>query len=270
MREDHVPETPSVGTVLTGPRRIRVLLIALMAIVGIIGTLGVVTTGRASASTVNAVATIADATSDTYLPSGASTTPFTVTLPANAACDGDTANDGFHIYSYLVPEGTDVTKLTFIGNSPPSQSFGFVNNAGVYYGPVNTAVTTGQIISIPNNFEWAPLATSDGLLPTLLSSGTTPGTWEAGLLCSNPSGTVTDNWNTQVKFTANSSDPSGFVWSDVPGPSGNQVSAFTSATSATFTEGTPGTFTPKATGTPTPTLTESGALPAGVSSPAAH
>ena len=265
MSEVHVPETPSSGTVRPRQRRIRVLLTALLAIVAVVGTLQVVSTGSASASTVNAVATISDATARAPTCRRAHRPrPSPSPCPPTPACTGDTANDGYHVYSYLVPEGTDVTTLTFTGNSPPAQSFGFVNNAGVYYGPVNTAVTTGQIINIPNNFEWAPLATSDGLLPTLLSKGTTPGTWEAGLLCSNSTGAVTDNWNTQVKFTANSSDPSGFVWSDVPGPSGDQVSTITSASTASFTEGTAGTFTVTATGTPTPAITESGALPAGV------
>jgi hypothetical protein len=40
--------------------------------------------------------------------------------------------------------------------------------------------------------------------------------------------------------------------------------AITSANSTSFTEGTAGSFTPTATGTPTPTITESGALPSGV------
>ncbi len=44
----------------------------------------------------------------------------------------------------------------------------------------------------------------------------------------------------------------------------NQAPAITSANSTTFTVGTAGSFTVTATGTPTPTLTETGALPSGV------
>jgi hypothetical protein len=44
----------------------------------------------------------------------------------------------------------------------------------------------------------------------------------------------------------------------------NQAPAVTSANTTTFTVGTAGTFTVTATGTPTPTLSESGALPSGV------
>src|ERR1700677_362236 len=129
-----------------------------LATVAALATLALVAVAPASASTVNGVATITDP-SDAFLPSGGSATPFTVTLPANAACSGDTQTHGYHVYSYLVPEGTDVSTLTAVGDGPPqgvADSFGFVTDIGQYYGPVNTAPSTGQIISIPD-FEWAPL-----------------------------------------------------------------------------------------------------------------
>src|SRR6202043_1913103 len=44
----------------------------------------------------------------------------------------------------------------------------------------------------------------------------------------------------------------------------NQAPAITSANNATFLVGTAGTFTVTATGFPAPTITETGALPAGV------
>src|ERR1700694_4793345 len=84
----------------------------------------------ASASTLGGTATIADPISGNPLASGGSTTPFTVTLPAGSACSGDTANHGFHVYSYLVKKGVDVTTVTFINF--PSMGFGFVDNAGTY------------------------------------------------------------------------------------------------------------------------------------------
>ena len=76
----------------------------------------------ASASTVNGVATITTPGAVPPVPpllSGGSTTPFTVALPTNAACSGDTATDGYHVYSYLVPEGTDVSTLNALGGVPP-------------------------------------------------------------------------------------------------------------------------------------------------------
>jgi hypothetical protein len=230
------------------------------------------TSASAAGAGLGGVATISIPDGTAPLTSGGSTDSFTVDLPASAACSGDTANDGFHVYSYLVPKGTDVTTLTFIGNNPPAQSFGFVNNAGVYYGPVNTAVTTGQVLTLPNNFQWAPLVTQDGLLSTLLANG---GVWEAGLLCSNTTGAVTDNWNTEVTFTASSSDPNGFVWATAAGttppPTSTTTTTAPGSTSSTTTTvptgilGTATTTTTSAGDSSTTTTTVAGGTVAGTS-----
>ena len=233
-----------------------------VAAVAALATLVVVDAHPASASTLNAPATISSPTTLAPLASGASTTQFTVALPANAACSGDTASNGYHVYSYLVPQGTNLSAVTFTGDNPPSVGYGLVNDIGTYYGPANTAPTTGQIIGIPTDFEWAPLVANDGVpLSSLLYTGGTSGVWEAGLACSNSTHALTDNWNTQVTFTANSSDPTGFVWTAVP----NSAAAITSANNTTFTEGSAGSFAVTATGSPAPTITESGPLPTGVS-----
>jgi large repetitive protein len=254
-----VPHPRPAAARRRGPKAVLAVAVAMVAA---LATLVVVEAHPASASTLNAPATISSPTTLAPLASGASTTAFTLALPANAACSGDTASDGYHVYSYLVPQGTNLSTVTFTGDNPPSVGYGLVNNIGTYYGPVNTAPTTGQIIGIPTNFEWAPLVANDGVpLSSLLYTGDTSGVWEAGLACSNSTHALTDNWNTQVTFTANSSDPTGFVWTAVP----NSAAAITSANNTTFTEGSAGTFTVTATGNPTPTITESGTLPAGVS-----
>jgi large repetitive protein len=258
------PESTPPRSRIRQRRGPRAVVAAVLAAVAALATVAVVEAMPASASTTNGVATIADPATLAYVASGASTTPFSATLPANASCSGDTASAGYHVFSYLVPEGTAVSSVTF--TEFPSTGYGFVNNIGTYYGAANTAATTGQVISIPNNFQWAPLVSHDGVaLSQLLTSGTTPGVWEGGIACANSSGVLTDNWNTEITFTASSSDPTGFVWSAVPGPSGDKVSAITSAASTKFVEGSSNTFTPTATGTPAPVITETGALPSGVS-----
>jgi hypothetical protein len=171
--------------------------------------------GTAGASTLNGVATIADPNTLSALASGGSATPFTITLPANAACDGDTASDGYHVYSYLVPEGTTITGLTF--TTHPSSGGGLFNGSGNYYGPANTAIGTGQIVSIPTTLAFAANVTKGVIsLSSLLSSGTSPGVWETGIACANTSGVLTDYWNAQVTFTASGSDPNGFTWTFTP------------------------------------------------------
>jgi hypothetical protein len=186
---------------------------------------------EATAATLNGVATIAVAADPAQaLTSGGSTTQFTVALPANAACSGDTATDGYHVYSYLVPEGTNLSTVTFVNS--PSTGYGFVNTLGVYYGPANTAVTTGQIVSIPADFEWGPLVSTDKVpLTSLLYTGGTSGAWEAGIACANTTGALTDNWNTPITFTASSGDPNGFVWS-TSGSVGPPPSTTTTTTTA--------------------------------------
>jgi hypothetical protein len=222
----------------------------------------------ARASTLDGIATTASPGTTTYLASGGSTTQFTVSLPAQSACSGDTATHGYHIYSYLVQKGTNVTSLTFPSGEPNfgNNQYGLIEPDGTFWEDINTAPTTGQIINIPNDFEWEALITkglalSGGLL---YQDSDSSGVWEGGIACTNTDGVVTDYWNTEFTFTASGSDPNGFVWSAIPGPSGSQVSDITSADATAFTQGAHGTFTPTATGTPTPTIAEAGTLPTGV------
>ena len=212
QRSDHHRRSGAARTMA------RAGLTALLAAGATAGTLALAGATPAGASTLNGIATIAAPGQTTALTTGGSTTPFTVVLPAQAACDGDTATHGYHVYSYLVQKGTSLSGVTFEGF--PSVGFGLVDNTGTYYGPVNTAIGTGQIVSIPNNFEWGPLVSDGGVtLSQLLYTGTgkkASGIWEAGLACANSSGALADNWNIQVSFTANAADPNGFTWTAIP------------------------------------------------------
>jgi len=253
------------------PRRCRqaaagrwVVAIATAALVATAGLAGV-SAGTAAASTLGGVATVASPGTTTPLTSGASTDLFTVSLPAQAACDGDTATGGYHVYSYFIQKGTTLSTVTFIGH--PSVGSGLFETNGKYYGPVNTAVTTGAVPNpLPNDLVFSELLTHGEPLLSLLYTGTgssASGIWETGIACATSTGALADNWNAEVTFTASSSDPNGFTWTALA--AGTSAPAFTSATTAAFTEGSAGTFKPAASGSPTPTITESGALPAGVS-----
>jgi hypothetical protein len=173
------------------------------------GSLCLVFAPCASASVVIGTAVLAapGATASSPLPSGASSTPFTVALPPRAACPGDTAHDGYRVFSYLVPKGTDLSSVTFVDD--PSTGYGLVDGAR-YYGAVNTAIHTGQIIGIPNDFEWGALVRHVPLSDLL--DGRNHGVWETGLACADARGTLSDAWNTQVTFVARSGDPDGFAW----------------------------------------------------------
>jgi hypothetical protein len=162
------------------------------------------------------VATIANPGTGAALPSGGSATTFTVTLPSGAACPGDSIA-GYKVFSYLVHEGTDPATVAF-GTGFPSVGYGFVDNTSTYYGNVNTALTTGQVPTLPTNFKWSALVQSGGgslPLSEVLYSGTT-GSWVAGIACVKD-GAVTNHWTTPVTFTASGTDANGFTWAAVPG-----------------------------------------------------
>ena len=265
MRQYTTPGSSGAGTesnYARRPRFLRSLLVLVAAVLAAVASLSVTSVMKASAATLNGVATIADPSSLAPLSSGGSTTEFTISLPGQSACSGDTATDGYHVYSYLVQAGTNLSSVTF--ESAPSVGYGLVNTTGTYYGPINTALGTGQINGIPGNFDWGALVSTDGVAASsLLYTGGTTGVWEAGIACANSSGSLVDNWNSEVTFSASSSDPNKFVWSAVPGRSGG-LPEITSATNIGFANGLSNIFTPTATGSPTPTITESGTLPTGV------
>ncbi len=108
--------------------------------------------------------------------------------------------------------------------------------------------------------------------PTLSESGALPGgvTFNpaTGVLGGTPAAGSTGSY--PISFTAhngvNNDATQSFTLTVSAAP---QAPAFTSALTATFTVGTAGSFTVTATGSPTPTLSESGALPNGVTFTAA-
>ncbi len=257
------PSTPIGSSRTRSGRTLRTGLVVVATLLASCAALVVADAGPSAASTLNGVATTVNPSNGDFLASGGSDTPFTLSLPHIAACSGDTAHDGYNVWSYLVEKSAKIGSTTFSGASGPSQGYGLYDNTGTYYGPANTAINTGQVTQIPD-FEWGPAIAGDGILSKILYTGKKSGIWEGGLACANSSGMLTDNWNVQFTFTKSTSDPNGFTWSAVPGPEGDTFATITSADSATFPEGSSGSFTPTASGTPTPTITERGTLPTGV------
>ena len=139
------------------------------------------------------------------LSSGASTTPYGVVLPPGATCPGDTAHDGYHVYSYLVPQGASPTDVSF-RTGIPSRWYGYIAD-GAYYGAVNTAETTGQIVGLPLQFSWTRLTPQ-----ILFKAGQRSATWSGGIACADTHGQVTDYWNSTLVFTADPADLHGFTW----------------------------------------------------------
>lgn len=177
----------------------------------------------ASASTIDGVATLTNPSTNAPISSAGGSSNFTLALPAHAACSGDTATGGYHVYSYVVTGPLSASALTSYlqglnpNNDFPTKYLQLTDNGGNFYAAANTAIGTGQVVSIPLNFNFGVLNQdlSNFGMPTL--PGTTQ---EVGLLCATSSNVVTDFWNTEVTFTA-SSDSSGFNFA--PSSPGSQT-----------------------------------------------
>jgi hypothetical protein len=139
------------------------------------------------------------------LASGGSSTPYGVVLPPGASCPGDTAHDGYLVYSYLVPKDSSPTDVSF-RTGTPSRWYGYISD-GAYYGAVNTAESTGQITALPTSFDWTRLTPQ-----MLFANGAHSATWNGGIACADTHGHVTTYWNSTLVFTADAADPRGFTW----------------------------------------------------------
>jgi hypothetical protein len=172
------------------------------------------------ALTTDGAYTVTDPGTNGTLTTGIATKQYTITLPAHAKCSGDTATAGYHVYGYAVHVAGKVTKAALTTavqgldpvNGVPSQFLPLTDNGGNFYGPANTAIGTGQIVSIPLNLEWAPLNSilvNNGLAPIY---GTKTLTYQVGIFCANPSNKVIDFWNMPLTFTKGTAAQGGFTW----------------------------------------------------------
>ena len=165
----------------------------------------------AGASVVAGTEEITQPGSLTPLGSGGLETLYGVVLPSGAGCPGDTAHHGYHIFSYLVPKDVSPAAVNF-KRGRADKGFGYIAY-GMYYGAINTALGTGLVAGLPPDFTWARLTPKD-----LFPQGQKSATWEGGIACANSDGVVTNYWNSQIVFTASTSDPRGFTWRVVAQP----------------------------------------------------
>jgi len=193
---------PSVAATREIPvfaRAAAALGVVLLAVVAVMGTPAV-----AGAATAGAEVLVTPGTTRA-LASGGSSTPYGVALPPGASCPGDTAHHGYLVYSYLVPQGSSPTAVSFRSGTP-SRWYGYISD-GAYYGAVNTAETTGQVTALPTSFDWTRLTPQ-----MLFAHGAHSATWNGGIACADTHGNVTTYWNSTLVFTADAADPHGFTW----------------------------------------------------------
>jgi hypothetical protein len=149
--------------------------------------------------------------------SGGSTTTWTLTLPVNSHCSGDSATGHFHIFSYI--SSADPSTLSFntgapVSSDPSAEAFSLIDVNGNQYGPANTAITSGNIPQTPNlNYELFSIDGSGGNANPIPA-----GTYNVGIACATSTGALDQFWNVQEVFTQVSTDvdPNGETWSVVP------------------------------------------------------
>jgi len=179
--------------------------VASVAVVGLTGLVATVALSAPVGAVTASAEEIVHPGTTSAMDGGGSATPYAVVLPAGASCPGDTAHQGYHVYSYLVPSSVSPTEVSF-RTGLPSRWYGYIAE-GAYYGAVNTAESTGQIVGLPASFTWSRLTPSD-----LFAHGATTATWEGGIACADTHGVVTDTWNSTIRFTADATDQGGFTW----------------------------------------------------------
>jgi hypothetical protein len=202
-------------------RMLRIGSASLVAAAASLTALSVAGPGVAGAATHDGTATITNLSNGSIAFPTASSTVYTISAPTGAVCSGNTSSNGTNIYTYLVPYGTNVQNLTVVHNAISSPSYALLDDTG---SPVdNIQVASNDVVPsfATYNLEWGPGVSEYSLLPSLLDApGGQSGVWEAGIACATSSG-ITDYWNTEITFTADSNDPNGFQWSAVSGDPNN-------------------------------------------------
>jgi hypothetical protein len=192
------------------PRRRRLARAgALLPVAAVLGALAA--PGMAWAVTAGSASIVQPGTL-TNLDSGTADTPYEVALPSTASCPGDTAHQGYHVFSYLVPAGHTPAEVNF-KHAVPNRWYGYFSY-GSYYGAADTAEDTGQVVQLPE-FSWTRYSTYPDLI---FPGGRTRTTWEGGIACANTDGVVTTYWNTQIVFTKSATAPGGFTWRVIANP----------------------------------------------------
>ncbi len=149
--------------------------------------------------------------------SGDSNTNWNLTLPAGAACTGDSASGGYRVQSYMVPASVDPSTLQFGSGGPTPSGLGgsfaqpLFDTASNPYANVQTANAStaggpGPILPPPSfNFkQFVP-----GNIPA--------GVYNLGIACTLGGASTTQMsnfWNVQMTVTTSASDtgPAGITW----------------------------------------------------------
>lgn len=183
------------------------------ASVSIAGTVALAAAAGAVAT--SGPVTIVDPTTNVALAGPqASAKQFAANVPSPSLCPGSTASNGYHVFSFMVPAGTDPSTVSF-STGVPSTGLGYFDTGGNYQGPINTS-TTGQVLVPSAGLTWVSpaLGATGSYTVTDLTGGSTK-TWDSGWACADTTGAVQKYWDQQITFTTSTTDAKGFTWTPV-------------------------------------------------------
>jgi hypothetical protein len=159
-----------------------------LAAVGVFGM-----SPAASASAKAGDATVIDPANTKPLGSGTKTTDWSLALPTHAACSGDTATGGYHVYGFIIPASGSEDALTFDPiNGPTTPALPLFDVTGSAYGPANTDTSTGAVKNPLPTFNFIRFTSTD--LPA--------GNYRVGVACAKGTGALDKFWNVPVAFDA--------------------------------------------------------------------
>ncbi len=194
------------------------------------------------------------------LNAGGSATPFSFVLPANAACAGDSANDGYRVQSFAVPATVDVNGLTFDAAGPVPSDIGAAFRQPLYTVELSPFVDA-QTANATTPGGPGPVINIPGFSLGVYEPGNVPaGTYTLGIACTKGPASATQldrYWTTQLEILADAADqPSGITWTVVTSSPGTTTTTTTGGDTTTTTAG--GSTTTTAGGS-TSTTTAGGA-----------
>jgi hypothetical protein len=151
---------------------------------------------------------------------GASQTPFTLALPSGAACPGDSANGGYRIQSFVVPDGTDPGHLTYESTKPAGE--GLWALYAVTSDPFVQGLTAVSLEpDDPGLIDGLPALDFAVFPPGTLAEGVN----HVGIACTLFNETVL-YWDTEIVLTNTPADtPAQLTWAVGGAPAGTSSSS---------------------------------------------
>jgi hypothetical protein len=177
------------------------------ALVGGLLMSGAVAAWPASVTASGAVKVVTGAASSTPRVSGGSATPFSLKLPPNSTCQGDSAHANFRVQSFVVPAGTDPGTIAYKSQGPK------VAGGWALYMPNTRAFIQEQTDNASNDTAPGPILPLPDLNFAVFTGGELPaGHYVVGVACTLYNQT-TRYWATDIVVTADAKDtPSHLRW----------------------------------------------------------